>query len=168
VYEACTAVRGGHRRAPTTPCISAPEHLWPRQSGVIIEDYSALVGGTARPYGRRWALSGRRDDLVALGSVTVTVTVSVVVVVLPAERFRCQVQQVQLGDRTTLDVHGGSQQAGVVGMPQLVVPRFQLGVDRGLVQCSPVPRGCTPVCVKGSSLSDQPISISVPAKLSGR
>jgi len=103
----------------------------------------------------------------------VSVSVVVTVVCLTAHQFRCQFrcqfQQVQLGDGTTLDVHGGSQQAGVVGVPQLVVPRFQLGVDRCLVQCFPGAARMHPgVCVKGSSLSDQPISISVPAKLSGR
>jgi len=38
--------------------------------------------------------------------------------------------------RYPLDVHGGPQRGGVGGVPQLVVPRFQLGVDRGLVQSS--------------------------------
>ena len=53
----------GHRREPTTACISAlPEHLWPRQSGVIIEDYSVPVGGHRTHLRPRWALSGRRGD----------------------------------------------------------------------------------------------------------
>jgi len=62
----------------------------------------------------------------------VAVSVSVSVVCLTAHQFRCQVQQVQLGDGTALDVHGGSQRGGDGGVPQLVVPRFQLGVDRCL------------------------------------
>jgi hypothetical protein len=159
-----------------------PENLWPRQSGVIIEDYSDLLEDTAHTYGRDWAIIRRyaialddgslifRDtnnrprpgtlvperpitfssralapQTVAnrgaegADSVVVAVSVSVVVTVLclTAHQFRCQFQQVQLGDGTTLDVHGGSQQGGVVGVPQLVVPRFQLGVDRCLVQCFP-------------------------------
>ena len=33
-----------------------PENLWPRQSGVIIEDYSDLLEDTTHTYGRDWAI----------------------------------------------------------------------------------------------------------------
>jgi len=36
-----------------------PENQWPRQSGVIIEDYSDLLQDTAHTYGRDWAIIRR-------------------------------------------------------------------------------------------------------------
>ncbi len=36
-----------------------PEHLWPRHSGVIVEDYSDLLAHTTPSYGRSWALTRR-------------------------------------------------------------------------------------------------------------
>ncbi len=36
-----------------------PEHQWPQQSGVIIEDYSDLIENTANAYGRSWAITRR-------------------------------------------------------------------------------------------------------------
>ncbi len=36
-----------------------PEHQWPQQSGVIIEDYSDLIENTANAYGRSWAITPR-------------------------------------------------------------------------------------------------------------
>jgi len=36
-----------------------PESQWPRQSGVIIEDYSDLLEDTAHTYGRDWAITRR-------------------------------------------------------------------------------------------------------------
>jgi len=36
-----------------------PENQWPRQSGVIIEDYSDLLEDTAHTYGRDWAIIRR-------------------------------------------------------------------------------------------------------------
>lgn len=36
-----------------------PEHMWPRQPGVIIADYSDVVDDAAQDYGRDWAISRR-------------------------------------------------------------------------------------------------------------
>ncbi len=36
-----------------------PERLWPRKSGVIIEDYSDLIDSTSQSYGRAWAITRR-------------------------------------------------------------------------------------------------------------
>jgi len=43
-----------HSRIP-----GLPENQWPRQSGVIIEDYSDLLEDTAPTYGRDWAIIRR-------------------------------------------------------------------------------------------------------------
>jgi len=47
----------GARVSTRHSCICGlPENLWPRESGVIIEDYSDLLEDTAHTYGRDWAL----------------------------------------------------------------------------------------------------------------
>jgi len=43
-----------------------PENQWPRQSGVIIEDYSDLLEDAAHTYGRDWAISRRYAIALAL------------------------------------------------------------------------------------------------------
>ncbi len=61
----------GARVSTRHSCICGlPENLWPRESGVIIEDYSDLLEDTAHTYGRDWALTRRYAIALDDGSLT--------------------------------------------------------------------------------------------------